>query len=1016
MRKNFLFTILAIFLAWAWFGGISMAQEGTPSTPETPTESSSCKEEATYWTNWCDTLANAINNADAGDTITLLRDITLDKNVIISKKINIDLWTKKIEGNWNRFAFINWANSEIWNWTIINTTKPAIQIQGWANVTIKNWDFTSTNGSALAVTDNSKLTIDNANVTAQEVAVLATTNSNVTIKGWTYTTHDNFVVWTNWTPWQWWNTITIDWWTFNGNIQSAWYIACWIYAPNDDTITVNWWTFNITNGVWVAIRAWKVNIWENAIFKYTAGNILEWYVWDSKVKLPAWNKIVIDLRAWYPWLNDNTFKVESKKNNNDTFTNQLYVIEDTEPSFSSKDVDNVEITKKSWEYKVEIQWWTFSKDVTENTADDKCSIKNSEWKYEVKVCPESVKFDMSSKKNITIPVVLNENWDWLLLNETIAVLKKDWKTEWPLYTALTAGSTTQEDLDNAAKVVEVEWQKLLFFKQIIDDQWHYKIWVFNEKLESDWPFSDRAKFIWGTAYNSENPTITFDSESGIEDPFTVSSWDIKTYNEIQKDSKTVWYTLYVEKDWNNGWFYAPRMYKITFNTNWGAEEYEAQKVALTEWKVTNPWIPTKEWSWFKFWSLSNDEESATEYDFNTVVTGDITLYAMYGDDAFTITWKNWNDIINTGTFASWAMPAYVWDAPSKDADSTCNAYEFKEWTPSVTAVTDEATYTATFSCTSPKSSKSSWGWGGGGSSKTTKSDDTKATTWDNAKVDENNIENNNEENVNEENKDGETVATMTDAQAVAKFGQEQIDAYKWALGNGITTMKTVESARLDEPLTRAELAKMMVVYIQKVLEKDPIVTGDVAYPDVDESLGDLYGYIKLAYQYQIMWINADGTPIEFFNPYGIVTRWEYATVFSRVLFGDKFNKDGEDFYSKHLEALKAAWILTNTIPTIHEMRGWVMLMMYRSSQNTEAIEKVANTTEATEEESSDETVNEEKASEENENTEESTANNNEEVATENAEETTEAEATEVATWDVAEATAAEASTWDVATN
>lgn len=93
---------------------------------------------------------------------------------------------------------------------------------------------------------------------------------------------------------------------------------------------------------------------------------------------------------------------------------------------------------------------------------------------------------------------------------------------------------------------------------------------------------------------------------------------------------------------------------------------------------------------------------------------------------------------------------------------------------------------------------------------------------------------------------------MTEAQAVEKFGQEQIDAYKWALENGITTMKTVEAARLDEPLTRAELAKMMVVYIQKVLEKDPMVTGDVSYSDVDESLGDLYGYIKLAYQYQIM--------------------------------------------------------------------------------------------------------------------------------------------------------------------
>jgi hypothetical protein len=66
-------------------------------------------------------------------------------------------------------------------------------------------------------------------------------------------------------------------------------------------------------------------------------------------------------------------------------------------------------------------------------------------------------------------------------------------------------------------------------------------------------------------------------------------------------------------------------------------------------------------------------------------------------------------------------------------------------------------------------------------------------------------------------------------------------------------MKTVEEARLDYPLTRAELAKMMVVYIAKILGKQPVLTGNVDYQDVDANkLGDLAGYIQLAYQYQIM--------------------------------------------------------------------------------------------------------------------------------------------------------------------
>jgi hypothetical protein len=85
------------------------------------------------------------------------------------------------------------------------------------------------------------------------------------------------------------------------------------------------------------------------------------------------------------------------------------------------------------------------------------------------------------------------------------------------------------------------------------------------------------------------------------------------------------------------------------------------------------------------------------------------------------------------------------------------------------------------------------------------------------------------------------------------YEAEQLLAYKWAYDNGITTMKTVEDARLSDGLTRAELAKMMVVYVSKVLGKQPVLTGDVDYQDVKESeLGDLAGYIKLAYQYQIM--------------------------------------------------------------------------------------------------------------------------------------------------------------------
>ena len=164
----------------------------------------------------------------------------------------------------------------------------------------------------------------------------------------------------------------------------------------------------------------------------------------------------------------------------------------------------------------------------------------------------------------------------------------------------------------------------------------------------------------------------------------------------------------------------------------------------------------------------------------------------------------------------------------------------------------------------------------------------------------------------------------------SNFSDEQNQAYIWACEKDITTIRVVEKARLNDPLTRAELAKMMAMYATKVLGKQIVTTGEVNYADVDSSLGDLADFIKLAYQLQIMGIDANGNALEKFNPHALVSRAEFGTVLSRVLFGAKYNQDGEKWYEKHLNALKEAKVLSNTTPTLQELRGWVMLMMMRT--------------------------------------------------------------------------------------
>ena len=165
----------------------------------------------------------------------------------------------------------------------------------------------------------------------------------------------------------------------------------------------------------------------------------------------------------------------------------------------------------------------------------------------------------------------------------------------------------------------------------------------------------------------------------------------------------------------------------------------------------------------------------------------------------------------------------------------------------------------------------------------------------------------------------------------SQFASEQNDAYLWACQHNITTIRTIQEVRLDQPLTRAELAKVMSVYAMKEYHLKPLRAAAVNYKDVNTDLGDLADYIQLAYQLQIMGIDADGTPIQAFEPHKLVSRAEFATVLSRVIWGNKHNISGDDRYSAHLQALKKYEIITSDVPANWwELRGRALLMLHRT--------------------------------------------------------------------------------------
>ena len=131
---------------------------------------------------------------------------------------------------------------------------------------------------------------------------------------------------------------------------------------------------------------------------------------------------------------------------------------------------------------------------------------------------------------------------------------------------------------------------------------------------------------------------------------------------------------------------------------------------------------------------------------------------------------------------------------------------------------------------------------------------------------------------------------------------------------------------MNWPLNRIAMAKMLSNYAINVLWKEPANTIVPNFQDISKKLNNDYWWaVDLAYQLWIMWINMKNNE---FRPYDEVTRAEFWTALSRMLF---WLKDGNPYYSTHLTKLKKDWIISNDNPNLKELRWYVMIMLMRSA-------------------------------------------------------------------------------------
>ena len=124
------------------------------------------------------------------------------------------------------------------------------------------------------------------------------------------------------------------------------------------------------------------------------------------------------------------------------------------------------------------------------------------------------------------------------------------------------------------------------------------------------------------------------------------------------------------------------------------------------------------------------------------------------------------------------------------------------------------------------------------------------------------------------------------------------------------------------------MAKMLSNYAINVLWQEPKNVIVPQFTDVSDALdADYANWVSLAYQ---LWIMGQNLPNNQFRPNDYVTRWEFATALSRMIYN---TPDWVDtYYTPHLEKLKSIWVITNTNPKLVELRWYVMIMLMRTSK------------------------------------------------------------------------------------
>ena len=358
--------------------------------------------------------------------------------------------------------------------------------------------------------------------------------------------------------------------------------------------------------------------------------------------------------------------------------------------------------------------------------------------------------------------------------------------------------------------------------------------------------------------------------------------------------------------------YAKWWYKVTF-LNRSGDEIETKMVV--EWdKAEAPELQTQTW-----YAMMWYDENWNFFDIkNNPITWDITLKGKEELAVYTITFDTdwWSEIAPI----TWYYDSDV----SKPSDPTRDWYTFKWWDKAIPDKMPAEDMTIKAVWSKNGGWWGSWWWGGWWSSSSNKSEENTwaVTTWSLIDTGSDSDVQSGDSDIGGSKNNNGTEGNW--------YSKEFNDAYQFAYKNWITTKSTIEDANMTWKLTRIAMAKMLSKYAINLLWMKPDEARNNKFNDVSDKLDSDYdNWVTLAYQLWIMWINM---PNNNFRPNDEVTRAEFVTALSRMLYNtsDGEYKSTPKYYVNHMEKLRAEWIITNDDPNMKELRGYVMIMLMRS--------------------------------------------------------------------------------------